>query len=106
MNRLAPRPLWAILEDVTRQAAPAGTLARVQTLWAEVVGERVAAEAVPAAERDGVLTVRCASAVWAQELELLSEDLLGRLQEALGGAATLRSLRVVVGSGPPAGRAS
>jgi predicted nucleic acid-binding Zn ribbon protein len=98
MRRLSPRPLGAILERVTREAAPVGTLARIQAVWTEVVGPGVAAEAEPAGERDGVLTVRCSSAVWAQELELLSEDLLARLQEALGGEDGPRSLRVLVGS--------
>jgi predicted nucleic acid-binding Zn ribbon protein len=41
-------------------------------------------------ERDGVVTVACASAVWAQELDLLSERVLERLTEELGRPAVTR----------------
>jgi predicted nucleic acid-binding Zn ribbon protein len=59
----------------------------------------VAAEAEPVAERDGVVTVACRSATWAQELDLLGPELLGRLNEALaeagqpGPEARVRGLR-------------
>jgi predicted nucleic acid-binding Zn ribbon protein len=44
-------------------------------------------------ERDGVLTVACDAAVWAQELDLMSERVLAALNEALGRRA-LHRLRV------------
>jgi predicted nucleic acid-binding Zn ribbon protein len=44
----------------------------------------VAAAANPTAERDGVLTVTCTAAVWAQELDLLACELIPRLNAALG----------------------
>jgi predicted nucleic acid-binding Zn ribbon protein len=80
--------------------APPTALARVQGRWAEVAGEAVAAESEPVSERDGVVTIRCSSAVWANELQLLSEDLLGRLNSALAGASEkgpVRGLRFVSG---------
>jgi predicted nucleic acid-binding Zn ribbon protein len=49
-----------------------------------VAGEGVAREASPVAERDGLVTVACRSATWAQELDLLQSDLLERLNAALG----------------------
>jgi predicted nucleic acid-binding Zn ribbon protein len=76
--------------------APASALARVQERWEHAVGAPIAAAAHPAAERDGVLTVLCESSVWAQELDLMSCDLLARLNEALG-SETLRELRCRVG---------
>jgi predicted nucleic acid-binding Zn ribbon protein len=92
MRRLAPRPLRAAIGDVLPDAAPAGLLARVQTAWPEVAGPAVAAEAEPVSERDGVVTVACGAAVWAQELELLGGDLTERINGALGvpGVAGLR----------------
>jgi predicted nucleic acid-binding Zn ribbon protein len=83
--RKAPRPLSAALEDLNSTLAPASTLARVQELWERTTGPAIAAAALPTAERDGVLTVRCAAAVWAQELDLMAVDLLPRLNSALGG---------------------
>jgi len=55
----------------------------VQSAWAEAAGPGVAAEADPVAERDGVVTVACRSATWAQELDLLQTALLARLEEVL-----------------------
>ena len=101
VRRLAPRPLAVALEGVVGRAEPATQLARAQGAWAEAAGSGLAAFAEPVSERDGVLTVACESAVWAQELELLSADLLARLNAALGDAGNpkLARLRFVVGSG-------
>jgi predicted nucleic acid-binding Zn ribbon protein len=101
MRRRAPRPLAHALAGLTATLAPATTIARVQGCWREVVGEDVAEECHPQSEHDGVVTVHCRSAVWAQELELLGPELTERVNEALagaGGAAAIRSLRFRVGS--------
>jgi predicted nucleic acid-binding Zn ribbon protein len=102
VRRPAPRPLALALEGVVGHAEPATLLARAQGVWGEAAGNGLAAFAEPVWERDGVLTVVCESAVWAQELELLSADLLTRLNVALGDAGhpRLARLRFVVGSGP------
>ncbi|MFL5885992.1 MAG: DciA family protein [Thermoleophilaceae bacterium] len=96
MRRLAPRPLSAALDRVTGGLAPPSVLARVQGTWAEVAGPAVGAEAQPVSERAGTVTFECRSSVWAQELELLSGDLLERLNEALGGPS-VKALRFVAG---------
>ena len=99
MRRPAPRPLRRALDDALSHAAPVGLLARVQALWPEVAGPVVAEESAPVSEREGTVTVGCGSAVWAQELELLGADLIGRLNERLGaGASTppVTGLRFVV----------
>jgi predicted nucleic acid-binding Zn ribbon protein len=81
-----------VLESYSREAAPATLLAGVQACWAEVAGEAVAAEAEPVEERSGTVTFRCSSGVWANELDLLSGDLLERLNRTLADRG-----------GPPAG---
>lgn len=86
LRRRAPRPLAAALDDFTAGARPQTLLARVQGVWEAVVGPTVAVEAQPRAESSGTVVVDCSSAVWAQELELLGPELLGRLNGALGGA--------------------
>ena len=96
MSRAAPRPLAAALDGLTATLSPASPLGRVQTLWERVVGPAIAACARPSAERDGMLTVICESAVWAQELELMSSELAERLNSALG-EEILRGLRCRVG---------
>jgi predicted nucleic acid-binding Zn ribbon protein len=59
-------------------------LAAVQSVWEEVVGERMAAAARPVSERDGAVTVACSDPVWTQELDLMQERLLRALQDRLG----------------------
>ena len=98
-GRRAPRPAAAALRAALRQAAPETRLAAVQAVWAEGVGERVAAVAEPVSERGGTVVVRCADPVWAHELELLQEQLLQRLRERLGAQAP-QSLRFRVEDAP------
>jgi predicted nucleic acid-binding Zn ribbon protein len=92
MSRLAPRRLAAPVAALTADLAPATTLARVQEAWERVVGPAIAGSARPTSERDGVLTVICEAAVWAQELDLMGSELIGRLNAELGEDA-LRQLR-------------
>jgi predicted nucleic acid-binding Zn ribbon protein len=87
VRRLAPRALDLAMADALERMRPTTTLARVQEVWPAVAGPVLAEEAEPVAERAGVVTFRCRSSVWAQELELLSLDLIARLNAALGDAA-------------------
>jgi predicted nucleic acid-binding Zn ribbon protein len=100
-RRTAPRPIAEALRQVSEESAPAGILARLQAEWPALAGRAVAAEAKPVAEHSGTVTIACSSAVWAQELELLSGDLLERLNGALaaeGQPRPIGALRFVVGS--------
>jgi predicted nucleic acid-binding Zn ribbon protein len=87
MGRSAPRPASLALREVLQRFTPQTGLAAVQTVWPQAVGDAIAAVAEPVAERDGVITVRCQSATWAEELSLMEEELLHRLRERLGDAA-------------------
>jgi predicted nucleic acid-binding Zn ribbon protein len=62
------------------------------------VGAKVAAEARPTREREGTITVECRAATWAQELDLLQDELIAKLNGALA-APRVRRLRLIVGSG-------
>jgi predicted nucleic acid-binding Zn ribbon protein len=92
VRRRAPRAVGEALGTLLARLAPASTLAAVQEVWAGAVGEMVAAQAAPVSERDGVLTVHCAEAVWAHELDLMGPELVERVNAALGRPA-LRALR-------------
>jgi predicted nucleic acid-binding Zn ribbon protein len=94
--RIAPRPLSTALQSLTATLAPATTLARVQEIWEGAAGLAIAASARPTAERGGVLTVTCAAAVWAQELDLMASELIEKLNAALGEDA-IRELRCRTG---------
>jgi predicted nucleic acid-binding Zn ribbon protein len=86
-RRPSPRPAEAALDAVVRHLAPATLLAEVQAAWSDAAGARVAAISEPVSERGGAVTVTCASAVWAQELHLLSHELRAALNARLGREA-------------------
>jgi predicted nucleic acid-binding Zn ribbon protein len=90
MRRRGPRPVGLALDGLTDAIAPATLLAEVQRVWPRVAGERFARAAEPVSERDGVITVACESAVWAQELDLLSERVIAAVNEAIGRPAVRR----------------
>jgi predicted nucleic acid-binding Zn ribbon protein len=87
MRRRAPRPAAQALRAAVDAAAPKTPLAAAQSVWAETVGQQLAAHAEPVRERDGELLVNCSSATWSDELNLMQNDLLERLRERLGEAA-------------------
>ncbi|MCB0869395.1 MAG: DUF721 domain-containing protein [Solirubrobacterales bacterium] len=82
-----PRTLGDLLGDFRQEVAPATPLAAAQGVWDQVVGERIAAVTEVVGEREGLLTVECSSAVWAQELELMAPRITALLRERLGDLA-------------------
>jgi predicted nucleic acid-binding Zn ribbon protein len=86
-RRRAPRSAANAFQAALQRAAPQTPLAAVQTAWSQAVGEYLARVAVPVSERDGIVTVECADAVSAQELDLMQETLLERLRGEVGNQA-------------------
>ena len=97
-RRRAPVPLAGAVERLARRLEPTTPLAVVQRAWPEAVGPVIAAEAEPVSERAGVVTVRCRTAVWAQELTLLGPELVTKLNAAIGDAR-VTELRCTAGAG-------
>jgi predicted nucleic acid-binding Zn ribbon protein len=95
-HRRSPRPAAGALRAALERAAPRTRLAAVQASWSDSVGERVAAVTEPVSERAGTVVVDCSDPVWAEELDLMQEQLLERLRERLGDQAP-QSLRFRVG---------
>lgn len=56
-------------------------------MWAEVVGPQIAAASTARDVRDGVLFVSCKSSAWSNELAFHKSEIVGRLNEAVGGEA-------------------
>jgi len=96
MRRRAPRPVATALDALLGDLSPATVLAEVQRTWPAAAGEAFATTTAPVTERDGVIGVACRSAVWAQELDLMSERVVDALNAALGRQA-VRALRCRVG---------
>lgn len=101
-ERSRPRPIGESIRALRAEVEPATLLAAVQGRWAATVGDRIAAEAWPVREREGTITVECRKATWAQELDLMQQDLLERLNGAFD-EPRIRRLRFVVGSGDQLG---
>jgi predicted nucleic acid-binding Zn ribbon protein len=99
-RRRAPRRASSAIRIARDRVAPKTGLAAVQAAWADVVGEQLAAVASPASEQGGTLTIECADAVWAQELDLMQSKLLERLREEIGEPAP-SALRFRVKAMPP-----
>jgi predicted nucleic acid-binding Zn ribbon protein len=97
-RRPAPRQAAAAIRAAREQVAPKTGLAAAQASWSEAVGERVASVTTPVSERGGKLTIECVDGVWAQELDLMQEQLLERLRATLGDRAPT-ALRFRVDSG-------
>jgi predicted nucleic acid-binding Zn ribbon protein len=95
----SPRSLSGSLDTLAKRVAPDTMLAEIQRAWPDAVGAAIAQHAKPAAERAGVLTVSCESSVWAQELDLMSQSILERVNEALRTGRITR-LRCVAGPTP------
>ncbi len=89
MRRVGPRPAGFALDALVDTLQPPTLLAAVQRRWPEVAGA-FATVTEPVGERDGVVTIACDSSVLASELDLMSELVVGRLNDALGREAVRR----------------
>jgi predicted nucleic acid-binding Zn ribbon protein len=99
-RRRTPRPISAALSVALEGAGPATLLAAVQSAWPGAVGEAIAREAAPVSERDGVVTIACGSATWAQELDLLGDRILTQVREKLPSGVVLEGLRFTATGDP------
>lgn len=97
LHRRSPRPIMIALEPLRDAVAPETLLAEVQRIWPETVGASIAAEASPTRQRGGTLTITCAAAVWAQELDLMGPTILERLNARLT-RGRIERLRCVSGA--------
>ena len=84
MSRTKPGGLPARLGDLLAGTksftARAGRIALDRDSWARLVGERIASRSSPSSLVKGVLWIETASAVWAQELSMLTAEILPRLR--------------------------
>ena len=98
MRRRAPRPIGDAISALTQRLAPVTLLADVQRVWEQAAGSVIAQAAQPVSERAGTVTVRCSSAVWMQEIDLMGPVLVDALNDALG-AERVRAVRCVATGG-------
>jgi hypothetical protein len=85
--------LGELLDGARVVSAQRGKVAIARDTWRRIVGDRIARRTEPGGLYEGVLTIYVASAPWAQELSLLSSELLERLKP-LGLSVTSVRFRV------------
>jgi predicted nucleic acid-binding Zn ribbon protein len=100
MGRRQPRPVGDAVAVALERAAPKTLLAAVQSAWHGAVGDAIAREATPVAERDGVVTVACRSATWSQELELMGGQLTKKIGSELPENIPFAGLRFTATKDP------
>ncbi len=92
---MKPERLASILDSVLADALglPAAALqVRLARSWEQVVGPLLAAKTCPGRIRNGVMTVHVPNHAWAQELQLSTPALLGKIA-AFAGEGTVREIR-------------
>ena len=72
--------LGELLDGARVVSAKHGKVAITRDAWRRIVGDRIARRTEPGGLWEGVLTIYVASAPWAQELSLLTTELLERLK--------------------------
>ena len=98
-HRRDPASINDLLGRATRRFAKGSdsVLTSVRAAWAEASGPGTVNHAYPIRRsRAGVVTVACADAVWAQELDMRTDELMGRLARILGDPDAVAGLRFVV----------
>lgn len=78
-------------------------LGRLGRVWAEVVGERLAAQTTPISLDEGGLVVSASTPAWAAQARFLADEIGRRTAEALG-EEEVPAVRVVVAREGPRGR--
>jgi predicted nucleic acid-binding Zn ribbon protein len=87
-----PQPLMAAVEKLANEhgweedLSVHGVIAR----WDELVGPEVAAHVAPERYEDTVLTVRADSTAWATQVRLLAQELVRRINVAVGHGTVTR----------------
>lgn len=99
LRRKAPESIGSALAPIIERLDVEGHfgLVRLAKTWPEVVGETIARRTEVSALKFHVATVKVSTAMWIQELNLLKNEILARLQAQLG-ADVVRDLRFVKGT--------
>jgi predicted nucleic acid-binding Zn ribbon protein len=91
-----PQLLGSATRDVARNRGWSGRVAEGSVFgrWSGVVGEQIAAHAMPTSLNDGVLIVSAESTAWATQLRMVQAQLLAKIATAVGDGV-VSSLKIV-----------
>ena len=92
------RARWRRRSSASRAVSPHRPFwGRSSACWAPVLGDEIAAHSEPVSERQGVITARCDSAVWAAELTMLARSLCERLNGEFEGRRPVLGIKFTAG---------
>ena len=79
-----PEKIGAVLERFFKKAGLEKGIRQNQAImiWEEIVGEKIAAKAIPDRIEHGRLYVKVENSVWKQELHFLKKDIIKKLNAA------------------------
>ena len=72
---------------------------RLIDLWNKTVGPQIASQSRPEHLRREILLVKVANSVWMQQLHFLKEEIIGKVNTALG-KASVKDIRFAIGQLP------
>lgn len=83
-----PRGIDDVMQKLTATMGWESPIAQAELLasWSEIVGEETAQHAEPIGIDDGVLTVRCDSTAWAQQLRLMNANITTEIAKRFASA--------------------
>ena len=91
MNKLSPRdagftPIGEVIGNALASYRKGNTeeLLRIRDVWVDAVGEAIARDAIPAKFYKNCLTVHVSDSVLLHHLHLLKQDVINKLNQALG----------------------
>lgn len=81
-----PQPMSAAVDALLRRMGWAERIevASVTSRWREVIGDRIADHCEPVTFEDGSLTVKATSTAWATQLQMMSGQIIHRINEEFG----------------------
>ena len=96
-----PQPLGAAARDLAKTRGWSSRVAEGSVFgqWQVVVGEQIAAHAVPTALHGGVLSITAESTAWATQLRMVQAQLLAKIAAAVGDGV-VTSLKITGPASP------
>jgi predicted nucleic acid-binding Zn ribbon protein len=78
--------IGSLIGDVIKDIRPESDseMLGIWTIWGQAVGEAIAVNARPHAFKGGLLMVNVAGSVWAQQLQFQKNNLIRKINSALG----------------------
>jgi len=78
--------IGSVIEDVLKsyRREPDGELIQVWQVWDSIVGDVISKNAKPGAFKGRILLVYVSSSTWVHQLQFLKEEMIAKLNEALG----------------------